>query len=386
MLARMSSHASAPPSRPARTPFDVVKLDVVAALGFAGLVLVVLVLDGPPGSRWLAVHLFTLGVLTPLIVAFSHHQTTTLLRAAARPRTGTRAAVVGGAVLVAAGMVDPGTAVSPPLIATGATLTTGGVAVAWWRLRTHRRAAADDARFAWLVATYERAHLLFVVGAVFGALLGARLVPGAAHVAVRHGHLHAMLVGFAAVTLLGTVALYGPMLLRAQLEPGAEAAARRATAVITGAVTVAVGGLLARAAPGPWGEAARWLAGVALLTAAAGAAAVLLPLLRTVRRKGRRAPLAGVLLTCAIGWLTLALAANALVVGLGWWRLLEPVGGVALVGAFAQAIAATLLHVVTMWLPRRRRLRVWQRVDALPVWVAAVPQVLVAWLAVGWFA
>jgi hypothetical protein len=102
---------------------------------------------------------------------------------------------------------------------------------------------------------------------------------------------------------------------------------------------------------------ARWLAGAALLVVAGAGAAVTAPLVRTVARKASRAPLAGVLLVCALGWLTVALVADGLVVATGRWLLLDVVGAVALVGGFVQAIVATLLHVVTMWLPRPRRLR-----------------------------
>jgi hypothetical protein len=381
MLRRMSS-TPAPSRQQARNPFDGLKPDVGIALSLGTVALVWAVADGLPGGRWLPVHLFTLGVLTPLIVAFSQHQAATLLRTERRSLTWVRVAVVAGAAGVAAGMLDTTAAWSPWVIAVGATSTTAGVGVAWWWLRQHRRRGGADARFTWMVASYERAHLLFLAGALFGALLGARAVPGSVYVAFRFGHLHAMLVGFASVTLLATVTLFGPMLLRAQFEPGAEEASRRWVGRVTLAIAVAVVGLLGIAAPSPWSDVARIVAGLALLAAAVGATAVLGPLVRTIRRKGRRSPLAGVLLTCAIGWLALALLADAAIVATASWRYLDPLGGVALVAAFAQAVAATLLHVVTMFLPRQRRLRIWQRVDALPVWSAAIPQVLFVALAV----
>jgi hypothetical protein len=383
ILARMSSIPNTTPARPqARNPFDGLKPDVGIALSLGALALVWAVADGLPGGRWLPVHLFTLGVLTPLIVAFSQHQAATLLRTERRSLTWVRVAIVVGAAGVAGGMLDTSAAWSPGVIASGATVTTGAVGVAWWWLRQHRRGADSDARFTWMVASYERAHLLFLAGALFGALLGTRAVPGATYVAFRFGHLHAMVVGFATVTLLATVTLFGPMLLRAQFEPGAEATSRRWVGRVTVAITIAVVGLLGVAAPSPWSEVARVVAATALLAAAAGAAAVLRPLVRTIRRKGRRSPLAGVLLTCAIGWLALALLADAAIVATASWRYLDPLGGVALVGAFAQAVIATLLHVVTMFLPRQRRLRIWQRLDGLPVWTAAIPQLLVVALAV----
>jgi hypothetical protein len=374
----------ASPSRaagPRTTPFAGVRGDVLVAAPFAALALVWAVAGAPPGGRWAAVHLFTLGVLAPLIVGFSQHQATTLLRATPTARLPLRVVLASAATLVAAGMIATTAPSAPTLIAAGGTLAAIGVATAGWQLRRARWTGDAEARFTWLIHTYEHAHLAFVVGAVLGALLGARVVGGGAYLAFRHGHLHAMVVGFAVLTLLATAVLFGPMLLRAQFEPGAERQAARATRAAAVAIAVAVAGLLGTAAPAPFALGARLLAGAALLVVAGAGVVVTAPLVRTVVRKARRAPLAGVLLTCALGWLVVALAADGVVVAAGRWRLLDVVGAVALVGGLVQAIVATLLHVVVMWLPRRRRLRALQRIDAVPVVLAAVPQLLVlGWL------
>jgi hypothetical protein len=360
-----------------RTPFAGVRADVAVAAPFAVLALVWSLAGGLPGGRWAAVHLFTLGVLAPLIVGFSQHQASTLLRAATRSRRPVRVLLAAGATLVAGGMVATTAPGATTAIAVGGTLSALGVAMAGWRLARARREAGEQARFAWIIAAYVHAHLAFVVGAVLGGFLGARAVGGAAYLPFRHAHLHAMLVGFASLTLLATAVLFGPMLLRAQFQPGAERQAARVLPVAGTATTVAVAGLLAGGAPAPWAVGARWLAGAALLVVAGAGAAVTAPLVRTVARKASRAPLAGVLLVCALGWLTVALVADGLVVATGRWLLLDVVGAVALVGGFVQAIVATLLHVVTMWLPRPRRLQALQRVDAIPVGVAVLPQALV---------
>jgi hypothetical protein len=124
------------------------------------------------------------------------------------------------------------------------------------------------------------------------------------------------------------------------------------------------------------------LAGVGLALVAVTAALTLRHLGAIVARKRGDSPLVGVLLTWAIVWLTIALAADAVVVATGSWRLLDAVGAVALVGAFAQAIVATLLHVLTMYLPRPRRIRLYPRLDAVPVWLTLLPQLaLAAWVA-----
>ncbi len=370
-----------PNSSSARTPFQTVRADAAVALAFGVAAIVWATIDTLPGGRWMPVHLFTLGVLTPLIVAFSQRQLHTLFRTPPLRMALVRALLWSGAGLVVAGMAQPGAGWARAAIAIGATASAAGVARATWALHRTRRRQRDDVRFGWMLRSYERAHLAFLLGAGLGAALGMGLVPGGWYVAFRHAHLHALVVGFAAVTLLATVVLFGPMLLRAQIAPDGEVAAARWLPRIVLGTGVAVLGLLGQGLPAQAAVAARWLAAVGLLVVAAGAVTILRPLLAIVRRKGQDAPLTGVLLTAAIGWLTLALVADAVVVATGSWRLLDAVGLLALLGGFAQAITATLLHVATMWLPRQRRLRLYPRLDAVPLWVAAAPQVLLVWLA-----
>lgn len=361
---------------------------MVIGLAFGLAALAWATVDGLPGRRWVAVHLFTLGVLTPLIVAFSREQVRTLLRIVPRGDLVIRSLLVLGALGVATGMVaaDVAAGSAPPAwpgasIALGGTLSIAGVAVALAGLVRARRQAGSGTRFDWLIRTYVYAHLLFVVGAPLGALLGAGVIPADAYVAVRFAHLHALPVGFAALTLLATVVLYGPMLLRAQIAPEAEAAAQRWLPRATIGAVLAIVGLLARALPAPVDRLAAWVACAGLALVALTAGVTLRHLGAIVARKRDDSPLVGVLLTWAILWLTIALAADAAVVATGAWRFLDAVGVVALVGAFAQAIAATLAHVLTMYLPRARRLRFYPRLDAVPVWVTALPQLaLAAWV------
>lgn len=367
----MTVAAPARTSRPG-SPFSDVQPDVGIALG--GLLMVVLWIgvDGLPGGRWLAVHLFTLGIVTPLIVAFSQHQAETVLRVPPRSRTAIRSGLVGGALLLAAGMAFGWT----PAIAVGATASTGAVLISYRRLRRARKQALG-ARFAWLARAYERAHGAFVHGAVLGLAMGVGLVPGWAYLATRTAHLHAMVLGFAGVTLLATVVLYGPTLLRAQLEPGADQAGGRWVGRVATATSVAVLGLLVSAVAGPTGVVARMLAAAALGFAAVGAGAIAVPLVRTVLRKGRDAPAPGVLLAAAIVWLTIGIGADTVVVATARWEWFDTIGTIVLVGALGQAISATLLHVVTSWLPRPDRLAIRGRLDGAPRWIIVAVQLSV---------
>jgi len=86
-----------------RSPFGALRPAVTVACGYAAAALV-WVISGTdlPGGRWLAVHLFTSGVLTNLVVALSYHFAQTLLHAPERSRVGRLVAVNKFVVLVVA--------------------------------------------------------------------------------------------------------------------------------------------------------------------------------------------------------------------------------------------------------------------------------------------
>lgn len=126
-----------------------------------------------PAGRWPAVHLFTLGVLTNLVLAFSDHFGRALTRT---PGTLTRWQPVVlniGVLAVLAGLPTGATWA----VGLGAVVTTGVVTASYLRLR-RMRTRAVGARFGWIVRVYERAHGAFVHGAVLGALMGLGLLPG----------------------------------------------------------------------------------------------------------------------------------------------------------------------------------------------------------------
>lgn len=66
----------------ARSPFGMAAPSIVLALGYAAATLGwVAIGDRLSGGRWFAVHLFTLGVLTNLVLTFSEHFSRTVTRA-----------------------------------------------------------------------------------------------------------------------------------------------------------------------------------------------------------------------------------------------------------------------------------------------------------------
>ena len=325
-----------------RSPFGAAAPSISLALVYALLLGVWLAVGDPlPGGRWFAVHLFTLGVLTNLILTFSEHFARTVTRTA-----GERAAwwPLVTNVGIAATLLGLPTGWLP-LLAGGATIVTASVFAAYWRLRRMRREAVG-ARFAWIVRIYERAHGAFIHGAVFGALLGVGLVGGSWYLPFRLAHLHANVLGWGGLTLLATLVFFGPTMARCQIEPGADARSARALRHGATGLSVAVLVLLLTGLAGPWGTAARLIAAVGLAALAAAAVVVCLPVFRAVHRARVTAPRPLVLGVCV--WLPVVVAADAVVVAAGAWAWLDALGVAALTGVLAQAITATLVYLAPM--------------------------------------
>ncbi len=320
--------------------------DVVPTLWLVagyGLAIVVWLVAGPvlPGGRWLAVHLFTLGVLTNVILAFSEHFSRAVTRTPGDRAWWWTWVANTGIVLVLVGLPTGWL----PGLAVGATVLTGVVASAWWRLRAMRRRAIG-ARFTWVVRRYEQAHVAFAYAALLGALLGLGSIAGTWYLGVRLAHLHANVLGWAGLTLLATLVFFGPTMARTRIEPGADERAARALRRGAVALFVALVLLLLLGLPGGWGTAARVVAGLALAGFALAATSVCLPVWRAVLRA--RVTASRPLLLGALVWLVAVVWSDVVVVTTGAWRWLDPLGVAALAGVLAPAILATLVYLAPM--------------------------------------
>lgn len=300
--------------------------------------------DRLPGGRWFAVHLWTLGVLTNLVLVFSEHFGRVLTRARddLRPVAAWELPVANAGVLAVLAGIPSGNRIA---LASGATAVTTVVLVAWHRLRTLRRAAVGT-RFPWIVRAYERAHGAFVHGAVLGALLGAGALADGWYAAARTAHLHVTVLGWGGLTLLGTLVFFGPTLARTRIEDGAEA--RAAVALRHGATALTVGVLLLLVSGigGTVGTAAR----VAAAAALAGFATAVTVVCRPVAR----AALAGVStgarpsIVAASLWFPAVVWADVAVVATGRWALLDALGVAVVAGVLLPAVVATLTHLAPM--------------------------------------
>jgi hypothetical protein len=303
-----------------------------------------------PGGRWLVTHLFTLGVLTTLLWSFS--------RNFAARFTG-----VGD-------LCEPVAATWALTLLLGASITsmvTGRALEAHWPLvigtlgimvvvamnvvtLRNLRARARNDRFLWVVRRYEDAHLIFLVSAGLGGMLGAGVVPGEIFLGVRDAHIHLNVLGWAGLTVLTTLVVFSPALLRVRIEAGAEQ--RASDAVLRAMMGLGVGtlGLVLSSLGRAIGDGAEGPATVLLVAGLAvylqAVIVVALPLLRASRAHDR-SPLRWSLAAVVV-WLPVGVAIDVvlLVVGRPGWSVGLAVA--LLIGVFAQLILAVLLYVTPM--------------------------------------
>lgn len=356
------------------SPFGPNIPSILIALAYLLAVFVWLVAgDSMPGGRWFAVHLFTLGFLTNLILTFSHHFALTVTRTDRSVSPWWPAVTNTGIILVLYGLPQE----RLPLMVAGATITTGAVFVAYLRLRKMRHQAVG-ARFSFVVRIYERAHGAFIHGAVLGALVGANVVSGAWWGSVRLAHLHANVFGWAGLTLIVTLVFFGPTMAHTKIRPGADTDAVPVLKYGTHALTVALGLLILTGIGGLTGTLMRVAAAIFLGIFAYAMTRVCVPVCRAVyaARPSAQRPLV-IALTV---WFPLVVWADVVVVATAQWRWLDGVGAAAFTGVLGQAVLATLLYLAPLLRGRsadareliRSRLAVLARTRALTVSAGAM--------------
>ncbi|QDQ99139.1 copper oxidase [Tomitella fengzijianii] len=269
-----------------------------------------------PESRWLLVHMFTLGVVTNSILVWSQHFTERFLRGEAPERTrrfqlgriyALNIAVVITVVGVAGG-VWPATLVGAVII---------GAVVAWhavgllWQLR-----AARAGRTAWHadgVWYYICSALLLPAGAGFGAAL-AHGLSDAWHARFVLAHEATNLLGFLGLAAAGTLIVVYPRMLGIDDDANSGGTLRRTVptlaALLCGLAAI-VAGALAGIAP---------LATAGTVLYLAGWVAVAAPtVLRAIRSPGvRLQPWYDALsVSAALLWLCGSLIALAVIVATG---------------------------------------------------------------------
>ncbi|MBI9114723.1 multicopper oxidase domain-containing protein [Sanguibacter suaedae] len=264
-----------------------------------------------PEAGWLLVHLLLLGAVTSAILVWSAHFTDALLRRRVTDRSRRWAAarlvaLQAAVVLVVAGVLTG----RWTMTLVGAALVGGVVAAHGAALALQVRSAGTLAgRFTVTIRYYVAASCLLPLGAAAGVLL-ARGLDETWHSRVVAAHGAINLLGFVALTVVGTLLTLWPTILRTRVPDGAERATRRALPVLLTGLAVVVGGALG-------GLALVAAAGVLVYLAGLGVAGR--PLAQAARSAPPRTfPALSVAWSCA--WLLGGLVALAVGVGTaGTW-------------------------------------------------------------------
>jgi nitrite reductase (NO-forming) len=232
--------------------------------------------DALPVPRWLAIHLLLLGAATNAIVTWGEHFAVALLRApspSAR-RSGARIVVLNAGIVSVLVGVSSGWTLLTTVGTVLLLLVVSEHAVELVRLG--RRALQN--RFAGTVRFYVAGALALLPGLVLGRELAVQDLPDARHEALHAAHVHANLLGWVGLTVLGTLFTLWPTVLRTRIAADAMAWARRTLVLTVAGLSVAV---LAFALD------VRSAAAAGLVVYAAGVGAALVPLVRTARQKAR---------------------------------------------------------------------------------------------------
>ena len=196
-----------------------------------------------PDTRWLMVHMVTLGLITTSIMVWSQHFTEALLHHRLpdheRPRQILRIyGVTAGTVLLMVGMLADWwwlTLVSATII--GGLLTWHGLSLLS-QLRT-----ALPARFGITVRWYAVAAFFLPVGAIFGAILALDLAdPWHSRLLLTHQAVNVL--GFVGLTVSATLLTLWPTMVRTRMEETATALSRIALPAMAAGSLVAAGGAL----------------------------------------------------------------------------------------------------------------------------------------------
>lgn len=243
-----------------------------------GLVVLGLVHRWVPQSRWLLVHMATLGVVTNSILVWSQHFADSLLRSnrSEGSRTGQlwRIRVLNlGILATCVGMVG-----TWPWVATVGAVVVGSVLCSHAASLTGQVRGSLPARFTGVVKWYIAASLLLPIGAGLGATM-AFSQPEPWQGRLLLAHLCLNVLGFVGLTATATLLTLWPTMLRTPMASWSEKVHRIALPAMLGGVLLAAGASCAS-----W----RWVVCAGLAVWIAGVSCAVAPAVAAARRKPAR--------------------------------------------------------------------------------------------------
>lgn len=285
------------PSTNARRSWHVRANGLVFLYALLGL----LTLIGPihfAAHRWLVVHLFLLGAVTNAIVTWTEHFTITLLRVRQPSRRQSAWRLVALNLAVIATLVG----VSVPnsvLIIVGAGSLMLVIAIHAYNLyRLSNRALQN--RFAGTVHFYLAAASCLMLGVLFGVLSAFQKDGSALRDSLHVAHLHANLLGWVGVTVIGTLFTFWPTILRTKMVDGVMKSAKLSLPFLFTGISVAAISLAMNQ---------RYVAIFGMILYALGIGVVSVPFIGTWRQKAPR-DLPTFSIVCSALWLSLGVLSD----------------------------------------------------------------------------
>ena len=281
-------------------------------LWMVALIVVVLIHQWIPQSRWLMVHMVTLGLITTSIMVWGQHFAEALLKTRlgeeSRPRQVVRIwLLTAGLAVTILGMLPSW----PWVVVLGALIVSA--ALVWYAaaLGAQVRAALAP-RFEFTVRAYVGAACLLPLGAGLGAVMAfSPGEPWQGRLLLAHQLVNVL--GFVGVTVTGTLLTLWPTVLRTRIEL---AAAKRSAGGLLGMLLAVVGATLGAL----FGSA---LLGCVFLVAYLGSflwvAVTLVATARRAARQERRVPLPLfpiLSISAGVAWFALTVLGLLVV----WWR------------------------------------------------------------------
>jgi nitrite reductase (NO-forming) len=247
---------------------------------YVALALVALAFQGSdalPVPRWLAVHLLLLGAATNAIVTWTEHFAVALLRSAAPPRAVAAARLVALNAAIIGVLV--GVAADVPVLTMVAATLLGLVVLAHLGALVRISRHALMSRFAGTIAFYVAAGIALTAGIALGTVVSVGHLDHATHEQLHAAHVHANVLGWIGLTVLGTLFTLWPTVVRTRMVDDVMRTAKVCLVLVVAGVTLTVVGLATdvRAAA---------VGGLALYAGGVGVA--LLPFVQTWRRKAPR--------------------------------------------------------------------------------------------------
>ena len=328
---------------------------------------------------WLPLHLALAGAISTAISGAMQNFMLALTSTPAPPERLVRAQfllVTSGAGLIAVGMPTSTTWVT----AVGGIAFIAAMAILGWMLRTAWRRALNR-RHPMPIAAYACAISFVLLGAAIGAWLGAGAASGGAYLQLKQAHMTANVLGWASLTVVGTLITLLPTVLRLRMPPWP---GRAVLALLVAGLILQLAG---RIGPLPWLMA---LGGAAYALGALGMVLLVASVLRAQRNWA--IPAAAFHMMSAIAWFvagSIGLAV-ALLDGVAGFDRYRPVFLTAFVaGWLVQVLLGAWSYLLPMATPghpaeRRRSLAAFELFVPVQVALLNGGLVLVAARGAGW--